>query len=124
VADVRRTGHLLGDPADRDDAAPARDRVEEPSGSLHLDARRPPVGVRPTGLVWMRRDDVPEQDVAFNPELGKRGVDDRRGRLGRPVAGQLPLRGERDPADPGAAVPRCFADQNDRRIPFSLEVVL
>jgi hypothetical protein len=38
-------------------------------------------------------------------------VDDRRRRFGRPVAGQLPLRGEREAAHARAAVSRCFADE-------------
>ena len=37
----------------------------------------------------MGRDDVPEQDVLLEPELGQNAVDDRRAGLGGPAAGEL-----------------------------------
>jgi hypothetical protein len=123
VADVGRARHLLGDPPDRDDTAAARDRFEEPRGSLHLDARRPPVRIRPAGLVRMGRYDVPQEDVGLDPELGERAVDDRRGRLGRALAGQLPLGGERDPRDARTQVTGGFPDQDDGGVATFFEVV-
>ena len=64
----------------------------------------------------MCRHDVPEQDVVLDPELGQHAVDDRGARLGRPGAGQLPLGGERDPADARTAVAGGFPDQHDGRV--------
>ena len=61
----------------------------------------------------MRRDDVPEQHLSFEPELREHSVDDRRRRLSGTGAGELPLRGERNPADPGAAVTGSLADDDD-----------
>jgi hypothetical protein len=72
----------------------------------------------------MSRDDVPEQDVLFDPELVEDAVDDRRGRLGRPGAGELALGGEGDAADPGTAISRGLADEDDRGVPFPIEVLL
>ena len=116
VPDVRRAGHLLREPADGDEAAAARDTFEKRRGSLHLGARRPPIRIRAIGLVWMCRDDVPEEDVVLEPELREHAVDDRRARLGRPGAGELALGGERDPGDARPAVPGGLADQHDRRV--------
>ena len=100
---------------DRDQAAAARDTFEKRRGGLHLDARRPPIRIRAIGLVWMCRDDVPEQDVVLEPELGEHAVDDRRARLRRPGARELALGRERDPGDARPAVPGGFSHQHNRR---------
>src|SRR5256885_964638 len=65
VADVRSAGHVLGEPADRDHEAAARDTFEEEGGGFHLAARRPPVRIRTIGLVWMWRGHVPDQHLVF-----------------------------------------------------------
>ena len=64
----------------------------------------------------MSRHEVPEQDVLFDSELRERPVDDRRRRLSRTGAGQLPLRGERDPGDAGAAVTGRLGDEQERGV--------
>src|SRR4051794_38732672 len=87
MAHVRRARDLLGEPSDRDHEAAARDTVEKAEGGSHLVARRPPICIRTFGLVWMCRDDVPEQDVVLDPELTEDAVDDRRARLRRPGPG-------------------------------------
>src|SRR5207248_123074 len=55
-------------------------------------------------------------------ELGERVLDDRRRRLGRPAAGELPLRCERDAGDARAAKAGCFADEDESRVQLLLEV--
>ena len=84
MADVRRTRRLLREPADCDQPAAARCTLEELEGDIHLDTRRPPIGIRTKGLVRMCRNDVPEQQVVLDAELREDPVDDRRARLGRP----------------------------------------
>ena len=69
----------------------------------------------------VRRDDVPAEGV--QPELVEGAPDDRCRRLGGPAAGQLALRRERDPGDPGAAVARRLADEHDRRVCVRVEVL-
>ena len=49
-------------------------------------------------------------------------MDDRRRRLGRAGAGQLPLRRERDAAHARAPVAGCLPDEQDRRFQTGLEV--
>ena len=88
---------------------------EKVGGGLHFVASRPPIGIRTIGLVWMCRDDIPEQDVVLEPELAQNAVNDRRARLGRAATRELPLGRERDPADARAAVAGRFADEQDPR---------
>jgi hypothetical protein len=124
VAHVRGAGRLVRQASDGDQAAAAGDVFEEENGRCHLIARRPPIGIRTIRLVWMGRNDVPEQDLVLDAELPKDTVDDRRRRVGRAGPGQLPLRGERDPAQPGAAVAGRLADEQDGRVTPRLEVGL
>ena len=70
----------------------------------------------------MGRDEVPEQDVVLGAELVEDAVDDRRGRLGRAAAGQLPLGRERDPGHPRAAIAGRLADEQNGRVPPRVEV--
>ena len=56
------------------------------------------------------------------PELGEHAVDDGRGRLGRALARELPLRGERDAGDARAAVAGRLGDEQDRRRRALVEV--
>jgi hypothetical protein len=70
----------------------------------------------------VRGHDVPEQHVLLEAELAERAVDDGGARLGRPGSGQLALRGEREPADSGAAVARRLADEDEARAESALEV--
>src|SRR5262245_22205972 len=70
----------------------------------------------------MCRDDVPEQHLVLDAQLAEDAVDHRRARLCRAAAGQLPLRGEGDAADPCAAVAGGLADEDDARVTFALEV--
>ncbi len=113
MPDVRSVERLRGEPPDGDDAAAARQLVEERPGGAT--SRR--VGRRlDEARAGMRRHDVPEQDVVLDPELREHAVDDRRGRLGGAAPGQLPLGGERDAADAGAAVAGRLADEQDRRV--------
>ncbi len=71
----------------------------------------------------MGRDDVPEQHAVLEPELGEHPVDDGRGRLGGPASAQLPLRREGDAADPGAAVARGLAEEQQLGAGVPPEVV-
>ena len=75
VPHVRRASDLLGEPADGDEAAATRDTFEEEDGQFHFAARRPPIGIRTIGLVWMCRDDIPQQDLVLDAELGEDAVD-------------------------------------------------
>jgi hypothetical protein len=122
VPDVRGAGDQLGETADGDEPAAVRCTFEEPRGDIDLDARRPPIRIRAPRLVWMCRHDVPEQHLVLDPELGEDAVDDRRARLGRAPARQLALGGERDAADPCAAVPGRLPDEDDARISPALEI--
>ena len=70
----------------------------------------------------MGRDDVPQENVVGEAELGERALDDRRGRLARPAARELALGRERDSRDARAAVARCLADEQDARVRRALKV--
>src|SRR5438105_3063586 len=120
MADVRCAGDLLGEPADGDDPPTGHERGEEAAGVVDLGPGRRPVRARRSG---MRRHDVPEQHLLLEPELVQDAVDDRRGRLGRPRPGQLPLGGEGEAAEAGAAVAGRLADEEDRRLTPRVEVV-
>jgi len=72
--------------------------------------------------VWMRRDDIPEQHVLFEPELTEHTVDDRRRRLGRRGAGDLSLGRERQAADPRPAIAGGFADDEITGVLSPLEI--
>jgi hypothetical protein len=63
----------------------------------------------------MRRDDVPEQHLLGEPEFCGDALHCRGGHLGRSCPGQLPLRGEGNPGDAGAAVAGRLADEEERR---------
>src|SRR5205823_3225618 len=108
MTDVRRSESGFGDAADREDAAPARELAGVREAGSDLGARRPPVGCLRAG---MRRDDVPKEHVVLDAELVEGLVDDRCGRLGRPVARQLALGRERDAGDARASVPGGLADE-------------
>jgi len=92
----------------------ARDTFEEAGGGLHFVARRPPIRIRAIGLVWMCRDDVPEQHLVLDPELGQHAVDDRGACLRRAAPGQLALGGEGNPAHARAPIARGFPHEHDR----------
>ena len=93
--------------------------LEEGQALLDLRAGRPAVGRERSG---MRGDDVPEQHVLLEPELGQHAVDDRRRRLRRARSGQLPFGRERQTGDAGAPVAGCLADEDDRSVSRALEV--
>src|SRR5262249_23993329 len=114
--------HLLRQPSHGDQGAAARYTLEVPEGDIDLEARRPPIRIRTSGLVRMCRDDIPEQHVVLDAQLVEDAVDDRRPRLRGAAAGQLPLRRERDAPDPCAAVAGGLADEDDARGPLALEV--
>jgi hypothetical protein len=71
----------------------------------------------------MRGNDVPEQHVLLELELGQDAMGDGGRRFRRPQAGELPLGRERDPGDACAPVPGRLADEEDRRGRLSLQVV-
>src|SRR5437870_273948 len=73
--------------------------------------------------MWMRRDDIPEQDVLHEAELLENAVHDRRARLRRAGAGQLALRGERHAAHARSAIACRLPDEQDRCRPACLEVL-
>src|SRR3954447_14595127 len=70
----------------------------------------------------MRRDDVPQEHLVLNPQLGEHAVDDRRRRLRRARARELPLGRERNAAHAGATVAGRLADQDDPGLATSLEI--
>jgi len=110
MTDVRGSGRGVGDAADRNDAAPTRQLLEEAPASVDLGFAGTPVG----GLgPRVRRHDVPAERVFLELQLFENGADDRRGRLGGARAGQLAFRRERQAADAGAAVTRGLADQEE-----------
>jgi hypothetical protein len=108
VPEVRRPGHPLGEAPDGEDPAPAGHLFEERERALHLGRRGAPVRALGAG---MRRHDVPAERLEL--ELGQDGLDDRRRRLRRAAAGQLPLGPERDAGDSRTAEPGRFADEED-----------
>jgi hypothetical protein len=124
MAHVGGAGRLLCKATDGHHAAIRHGTFEIEGGDVHLVACRPPIRIRAIGLMWMCRDDVPEQDVFFDPELGENAVDDRRARLRRAAPGQLALRGEREAGNASTAVPGRLADEHDRRVPPAVEIAL
>jgi len=120
MTDVRRSGGRGREPPHRDDAPPAHELGEERLGRRDLGSRRRPVRARGAR---MRRHDVPEQDVLREAEAPEDAVDDRRRRLGRTAAAELPLGGERQAADAGAAVAGRLADEQKRRVEPRFEVL-
>src|SRR4051812_11019910 len=111
MADVRRAGDALRQPADGDDTAALRELDQERQRRRHLGRRRAAVRPRRGGPVRVRRHHVPAEDVGLDAELGERAADDGRRRLGRAGAGQLPLGGERDAAPSRATPPRRLAHE-------------
>jgi hypothetical protein len=117
MADVRRACDLLGEPSDGKQAPAARQLVEEGQGCPNflrggtaIRLPRPGVG----------RNDVPAERI--ETELSERPPDDRRGRLSRPGARELPLRRERDPGDARAAPTGGLADQEQLSLCVPLEI--
>jgi hypothetical protein len=119
MADVFGSQSGRRDPPDRHDPAPLGQGLGEREPCGDLGGRRGPV----RGLgARMGRDDVPEQHLAGEAQLGQDAVDDRRRGLGRPPAGELSLRRERDPGHPGAAVAGRLAHEQEWRRRTRLEV--
>jgi hypothetical protein len=119
VADAVNTEGSLGHAADGDDAPPLCERTDESKTGGDLGVRRPAVRRRRSR---MGRHDVPEEDVVLDRQLPQDPVHDRRRRLRRAAAGELALRGERDPRDAGSAVARRLADEEDPGASAALEV--
>ena len=110
MANVGAAERGVRDPSDGHYAAACGDLVGEDAALGDLTTRRRAI----RGLAArMRRDDVPEQDVVFDAELGQDTMNDRRGRLSRPTAGEKPLGGERDPGDARPPVTRRLADEKN-----------
>ena len=119
MADVFGSQSGRSDPPDGDDLAPCGQGLSEREPGDHLSSGRGPVRALGAG---MGRDDVPEQHLALQAELGQDAVDDRRRGLGRAGARELALGREGDAADAGTAVAGGFADEDDLRIPATLEI--
>ena len=119
VTDARHAERALGDPPDGDDTPTPCQSSHEPTPGLDLVRGRETVRRRGA---WMRRHDVPEEDGDRQTQLCQNALHDRRRRLRRTRAGELPLRGERDPRDAGAAVARRLADEQELRLAPRLEV--
>jgi hypothetical protein len=119
MTDVGRAENGLGKPSYRKDAPPAGELEREGEPGCHFAAPRE--SIRSLGA-GMRRDDIPEQDVLLEPKLRENAVDDRRAGLGRPAAGELPLRRERDSRDARAPVTGGFANEQQRSVFARAEV--
>lgn len=124
VTHVGRPQSSLSESPDRDHASTRRELLDEPAGRGDLRVGRPPVRLRLTRLVRVRRDEVPENDVVDDPEFREGPMDDRRADLGRPGTGQLPLGREREPGNARSAIARCLTDQQQRSIAAGGEVVV
>ena len=111
MADVRAAEDAVGHAADGDCAAARGELAQERQPALDLGAGGPAIRGR---RARVRRDDVPEEDIVLDAELGEDAVDDRRGRLGRAAAGELPLGREGQPGDAGTAVAGSLPDEEDR----------
>jgi acylphosphatase len=101
------------DPTDPDHPTSLRELGEEGRARLDLLPRRRAVRARGARV---GRNDVPEQNVACDPELRKDRVDDRGGRLGRACAGELTLRGQRYSRHARPTVSRRFGDEQEVRV--------
>ncbi len=112
MANVWGAEGFLRDTPDGDHLSSARELADEGQPCFDLYTRRVPVRASRAG---MRGNDVPEQDVVRELELGQDTVDDGRRRLGRACAGELALRGKRDARDARSAIAGCLADEQDRR---------
>jgi len=121
MPNVRSVERRLGEAADGEHAAAARELAGERQARLDLPTRRRSVR---GGGAGMRRDDVPEEDGVRKLELGKYAVNDGRGRLPARLTGELPLRRERDARDARAAVSRRLADEQQRRARTDVEVAV
>src|SRR5262245_24012712 len=104
---------VLGDTADRNDLTPRGEELEERARRLDLVGPWPAIGLGLAPPVRVRRHDVPEEHVLIETELVEHTVNDRRGCLGRALPRQLALRGERDSADPRAAIAGRLADEQE-----------
>src|SRR5689334_18462912 len=107
---IRSTRDRLSKPPDGQNAPPRGHLPEKrrPRQDF-LVARAAVRSLRPR----MGRDDVPAEGL--DPQLGEDAPDDRRRRLGRAAAGELPLGGERDPRDARSPVPGGFSDEQEPR---------
>lgn len=112
MTDIRAAERIVCDPADCQHATAGGQLVGEDSTLRDLTPRRSAVRALRSRV---RGDDVPEQNVLLRAELGEDAVDDRGRRLRRAVAGEEPLRGERDPGHTRAAIARRLADEQDVR---------
>src|SRR6188472_3983629 len=108
VADVGRTQSLLRDAADGEHTATPSELARKREAGANLVSPRRPVERRGAGV---SRDDVPQQNALLELQLREDALDDRRRGLGGAGAGELALRGERDPGDTRTAVAGCLADE-------------
>jgi hypothetical protein len=111
------------EPADRNDTAVSRHRVEKRRRCLDLGPGGPPIRARFAASVRMRRHDVPEQNALFEPQLGEHAVDNSRSRLRGPGSRQLTLGRKRQTGDTRASIARRFADEQNRGIPPEVQVL-
>ena len=108
---LARFEHIRCEASNCDDASATRELGEERLCRAYFGARR--TTVRRCGA-GMCRNHVPEEHVVGDTELFEHTLYDRRACLGGTVAGQLPLRRERDAAHTCAAVAGSFADESRR----------
>jgi hypothetical protein len=105
-------------PSDGDRPATNDQRFEEAHRLSYFELGRPSVRLGLARAVRMSRDDVPEQDVVLEPELGKGAVHNRRGRLCWTSPRELMLGGERHAAYPRSSIARRLPhEQVTRRFP-------
>jgi hypothetical protein len=119
MTDVGGSGDSLGEPTDGDNAPAAGQLGQERSRRVDFRCRRRAIRSPRPGV---GRDDVPEQGLLVEPELGQHAVDDRRARLGRAGSRELALGREGDAADPRSAITGGLPDEEQERVGTRLEV--
>src|SRR5438270_1641374 len=118
MADIGGSGGPGGEPADGHDPAFRGQLLDERPGGLDLRPRRAPVR---RGGAWVGGYEVPAEGVEL--QLREHTLHDRGACLARPAPRQLPLGGEGDAGDAGAAVARGLTHEQERRTRPGFEVV-
>jgi hypothetical protein len=106
----------MGQPPDGDRPAPNCELLEQAHRFSYFRFRRPSVRFGSSRPVRMGWNDVPEENLLRELELGERSLHDRGCRLRRARTRDLSLGGERQTADARSAVAGGLADEHIARI--------